>query len=81
MLKKINILKEYRGGDGRYRPGPCLGAIETDWILWLEHADRSYDNKSVTTVHFDNGSTVDVIITIKELMELIGTVQDNQGLL
>ena len=73
MIKKVPILKEYRGGDGRYRPGLAFGAIEVDRIVYLEDAG-TWQDKSITCTHFDDGSMVDVLLSIDKIMALQGQV-------
>lgn len=69
MMKKVPILKQYKGGDGRYRPGIGYGAIKLDRIVYLE-STGTWQDKSITCVHFDDGSMVDVLLSIDEIAEL-----------
>ena len=70
MLKKVPILKQYKGGDGRYRPGYGWGAIDVSRIVYMEKID-SWQDKSVTSVHLDNGDAWDVLLSIEEIIALI----------
>lgn len=69
MIKKVPLLKQWKGGDGRYRPGLANGAIDVDRIVYLESVD-TWQGESVTCVHFDDGTMLDVVLTIQELIDL-----------
>lgn len=69
MLKKVPLLTEFKGGDGRYRPDMGFGAIEVDRIVWVA-SNGTWQDKSITCVRFDNGSQVDVLLSIGEIMKL-----------
>lgn len=69
MIKKVPILKQYKGGDGRYRLGMGNGAIDTSRITYLE-STGTWQDKSITCVRLDDGSMVDVLLTIDEIAEL-----------
>ena len=69
MITKVPILKQYKGGDGRYRPGVGNGAIDTSRIVYLEHVG-TWQDKPITCVHFDDGSEVDVLLIIDEIAGL-----------
>ena len=69
MIKKVPILKQYKGGDGRYRPDIGRGAIDTNRMVYLEGVG-TWQDKPITCVHFDDGSEVDVLLTIDEIADL-----------
>jgi hypothetical protein len=69
VIKKVPLLKQWKGGDGRYRPGLANGAIDVDRIVYLESVE-TWQDKSVTCVHFDDGTMLDVVLSIKEIMDL-----------
>lgn len=69
MMKRVPLLKQYGGGDGRKRPGMAFGAIELDRITYMESVG-TWQDKSITCVHLDDGSIVDVLLPIDEVMAL-----------
>lgn len=67
MLKNVPLLVDHRGGDGRHRRGYAPGSLAVDRILHTEYTGRQYDGKPVTTVHLDDGSTLDVLLSIDQI--------------
>ena len=69
MIKKVPILKQYRGGDGRYRPDRGHGAIDVSRITHLEGLE-GWQEYPVTAVHLDDGSRIDVLLSISDIISL-----------
>lgn len=69
-LKRVKLLQDVKGGDGRLRPAVGRGCIDVDRIVYLE--DQGYSQgMPLTCVHLDDGSLVDVLASVQEIMDLI----------
>ncbi len=71
MLRKVEVKTEYKGGDGRWRPDVGFAAINPDHIAWAQ-AQESWQDKSVTHVHFKDGTGLDVLLSIDQVIGLQG---------
>ena len=71
MLRNVQIRTEWKGGDGRWRPDIGFAAINPDHIAWAE-AKSSWQDMPVTQVHFKDGSELEVLLTLDQVIGLQG---------
>lgn len=70
-LKRVKLLQEgAQEGDGWRKPAVGRGCIDVDRIVYLE--DQGYSQgMPLTCVHLDDGSLVDVLASVQEIMDLV----------
>ena len=69
MIKKVPLLTQHKGGDGRYRPGYSYGALDLARVTYME-ATGTWQDKPITCVHLDNGDIVEVLLSLDEVIDL-----------
>jgi hypothetical protein len=67
MLKSVPLLIDHRGGDGRFRAGYMPGSLAVHRILYTEYTGRQYDDRPITLVHLDDGTDLEVLLSIDQI--------------
>jgi hypothetical protein len=68
MIQKVPVRVKYKDDDGRYRSAIGYDAIELSRVVYLENMG-TWQDKPVTCIRFGDGSIVDVLLTIQEIID------------
>lgn len=75
MIKKVRLVKQYKGPDGRYRPGTVWGALDTNRVTYLENTG-THQGDPVTTVHLDDSTMLDVVMSMDDVIDMLNEADE-----